>query len=846
MTAINAAADQSMNADLAGTARPSRRRGPIKLLLDLFSSIWLGVILLTLLFIYCSIGSSGVPTGFNILDPAVWVSVRQWRWIELTEFEWFHWWPFDLLIALICINLVVATLRRIPFNVINLGVWMIHTGIITLALGSVWYFSTKVEGDTPVVRRRIMIEVPGQPPSSMLALPGNRQVVGVGDDAYLFQVTDIDPQWELLSGDDVGKKSYKVAVMVQSKTGVFVRNLIANFPQYTEDMVRNTDPPVDGQPQPPFKRAIKAIGKPLVDEAIKLTLDYEPQKHFYLMDSHALYLREEGQSEWVQRPVRGLPRYNDRIASYEDVWPMDEREMPPLDPVRGVTLPPTEPGDPLPNVTFSISRYLRYASLVEQRRPFAEGALDPTVVVRMRTPSTSSDQLQLQALHPEESAAVEGAVRFMWVNSSAELDQLRIRREPVIRFSIPGSNVTVDEPITKTAAQNPQAPLEFKPIAGTNISYMVEAMQDQIVIGTSVRSVAIIQLRVAAQDGKPERTFKRWVFDTPDVKRDMALAEGMTGHEAEIPFDESIQTIYQPGQLPPAPILIIAGPGETDLGVLITLAAGQPRWVPAKEGDVIEIAKDVKLTVERYAARTLAETKPQIVPREQRDRDVRDMLSMIALDVPGLDGNSDTQSVWLPYHLFAFNSQDDVLRRFPYRPQTVMIGGKPIELMFSRERMALPAPVALDEFRVATHIGGFSGQTSSIMDWTSAVRFENENGGWADEKLVSVNKPTEHDGYWFFQAQWDPPDPARRQGETASRGLNYTVLGVGNRNGVHVQLIGCCIAVLGMIYAFYVKPTIKRRRQQAVYTTVQSKNLRDDMKVRPVEQPVGAAWKVES
>jgi len=31
-----------------------------------------------------------------------------------------------------CLNIVVATLRRIPLRVVNLGVWMIHTGIIVL------------------------------------------------------------------------------------------------------------------------------------------------------------------------------------------------------------------------------------------------------------------------------------------------------------------------------------------------------------------------------------------------------------------------------------------------------------------------------------------------------------------------------------------------------------------------------------------------------------------------------------------------------------------------------------------------------------------------------------------
>jgi hypothetical protein len=33
---------------------------------------------------------------------------------------------------------------------------------------------------------------------------------------------------------------------------------------------------------------------------------------------------------------------------------------------------------------------------------------------------------------------------------------------------------------------------------------------------------------------------------------------------------------------------------------------------------------------------------------------------------------------------------------------------------------------------------------------------------------------------------------------------------------VYTQLLGCCIAVLGMTYAFYIKPVIKRRRQEEV------------------------------
>ena len=70
--------------------------------------------------------------------------------------------------------------------------------------------------------------------------------------------------------------------------------------------------------------------------------------------------------------------------------------------------------------------------------------------------------------------------------------------------------------------------------------------------------------------------------------------------------------------------------------------------------------------------------------------------------------------------------------------------------------------------------------------------------------------------------EWDPPDEPRFQGDVASSGLNYTVLGVGNRNGVYIQLLGCVIAVAGMAYAFYLKPIIKQRRRRAVYDRMEA------------------------
>jgi hypothetical protein len=41
----------------------------------------------------------------------------------------------------------------------------------------------------------------------------------------------------------------------------------------------------------------------------------------------------------------------------------------------------------------------------------------------------------------------------------------------------------------------------------------------------------------------------------------------------------------------------------------------------------------------------------------------------------------------------------------------------------------------------------------------SAVRFKGVHAAaWSEPQRVSVNEPVEHDGLWYFQAQWDPPD----------------------------------------------------------------------------------------
>ena len=190
---------------------------------------------------------------------------------------------------------------------------------------------------------------------------------------------------------------------------------------------------------------------------------------------------------------------------------------------------------------------------------------------------------------------------------------------------------------------------------------------------------------------------------------------------------------------------------------------------------------------------------------------------MIKVRIPGQQGQQG-RSAWLSYHHYPFEDDLDLLHRFRYQPTVMtMPDGRMIELMYSRRSAPLPSNIELTGFDVASHIGGFTGEVSSVLNWISNIRFEDEAG--EQYASVSVNDPRERQGYWYFQAQWDPPEPASA-GQAGSPGLNYTILGVGNRNGVYTMLFGSVLSVIGMLYAFYVKPMIRRRKTKAVYDSI--------------------------
>jgi hypothetical protein len=787
------------------TPSPSPIHAFGRAILGLFSSVRFGIWTLVALFIYMAIGSAGVlyPTHPNLLHPDAWVhaQIRQWRPFEMTEFEWFHWWPFNLMVLLICVNMAVVTVRRIPLRVVNLGVWMIHIGILVLAVGSLIYFGTKVEGDAPIIRRQVNLVWVGEVAengarqtvtAAIAAMPGNRTSLETPAGRYDIEVVDIDPQWELLSGEDAGTRALSVSLLVMGPTGRFVRQVIDGYPQYTEDLIFGRDP------EQPMQRARQVRGEPILDTALVADLEFKPQRWFYLKNelntSFALYLRRPGELAWVERPIRGMPQYNDYIADRAWVFESEGTRVP-IDPI-DIPVPPVDPRDPAPDITFRVNGYLRYAverSRLVPGRP--DDPLNPTAFMTITSDRGERSDYRLQAFDPEGRRADGGLLAFHWINDEAELAPLL--RQPTLRISIPAEEIEIEAPIR--AVLLAQETLPFTPIDETGYSYRVVTVQDEIVLSTGTASIAIVELQT------PSGRFRRWVFDDPQLTRDVDLDPAGVVHGVAAVRDDSIRVEYLPGT-GMSLISLVAGPDPRRLRVINAIGPEEPELLPIEPGRTVEVPGGLQVVVTRYEPRAVIESKPWIVPPMQRERDAGTHFAMTRLEAPGTAGR------WLRFHHYAFERPEEVLRRHRYQPELVTLAdGSVVEVLFSRQRLPLPQEIALEDFVLTAHVGGFTGESGSIRNWTSMLRFETPQG-WTAPKALSVNDPVEFGGLSYFQAQWDPPDAARFEGDRPSRGLNHTVLGVGNRNGVFIQLAGCTISVIGMIYAFYIKPVIRRRQ----------------------------------
>lgn len=189
--------------------------------------------------------------------------------LEMTELEFYSWWPLKLVLGLFVVNLIWATLRRIEFRFVNLGVLTVHSGIVLIAVGSIFYGSFKVEGDAVIFRD----DLGGRPVTAFYDRTDPAiYVVALGREIML-------PLPELPRYNDYEPGSLDIrlheSTAFQSVLGEQLQAVIPGFIAYGNlqpQWINVADDTGGAAPNPALRVALGDADGPMDDDALEATL----------------------------------------------------------------------------------------------------------------------------------------------------------------------------------------------------------------------------------------------------------------------------------------------------------------------------------------------------------------------------------------------------------------------------------------------------------------------------------------------------------------------------------------------------------------------------------------------
>lgn len=669
-------------------------------------------------------------------------TLRRLPGVEMSELEFYSWWPLRIVLLAFVTNMVIATIRRIEFRFENLGVLTVHTGIVTIALGSVYYTGLKKEGDT-------------------IVFAGNPTPAGE---------TTIGPP-----------------------SGVFYDNT-----------------------------------------RVALFID-----------------QFKG---WEQRPLTGIPRYNDY--------------GPFADPPRGLDLSVMQTRTSLvdQDIRFRVVGYASYADLAaepvkatdaEAAREIAAGTDRPVRFVDLlssipdaqgRVPSGPVHRYRFEPRSPAARASTENllSVEYTRGMSDARWRDLAEPLPPGVRnalaIEIPAANYRAVLPVTRG---------QKLPLGDTGYTLEVEDLAPEppfpiITKGYEGATSSIAIVRVTSSTGD---TFTRWVYSRfPEINQDMLDTVNAQGMPTRRDADPSIRIGYID-----ANFLSVNLDERADGSVraIVRLPSSEVR-VTENVGTTLDLVPDrIAVAISDRWAHAAAVERPIPVPAIEQDKRFVGTHDRAALGVevsvdlgPTAPERAWSTVVWLPFVKY-LEIADDLVR-------TVVIpDGRTLRLGFGRLRHPLPGfDIRLVDFQMIAydHRGSPRDYQSTVLVTPSAStshapRFEafthvtklnapltapqhyDEKRSDVSNLIARLASGLSPNQYKFSQAGWDAEMWKQTQemvdaGQIKRPFVRYTILGVGNNPGIHIIALGAILMALGIPWAFYVKPLIVQRKKRRIQQQV--------------------------
>lgn len=734
------------------------------------------------------------------------VQFRRLPGVEMSELEFYAWWPLSMVLVLFVVNLVVATVRRIEFIFPKVGVLTVHTGIVTIALGSLVYAGAKQEGD--VILLSGGLDDAGKP------RPGPAQN-GFFDntDTALWLSVDGGVRWEQRA---LGKMPRYYDYNLRAVGGVGGEGGGLEGPRYRDSPDWQRDfGPLDirvADPLPPPPGSAAAPGHTL-DARVK-----------FRVVGYASYCELE--QAWV--PLGDGTSAAGAGESLRDVE---------------VWLTRPDPEGQSPEPVSKAQKVFRFVpGVASQRVEILEGVLG-VEYTRGMSETRWRDLQEPLGTGVQHALVVE--VPAATGSGSSNGEGFR-----AVYPAVAGASIRVGQTGYKLEVKDVLARPPF-PI----ITPGFQGAQSSMVI---VRVTPPAATAGAASATAP--SFERWVYHRfPEITQEMVddagtAAGGMPKRRDPDPgirisyIDASMVQVYF--DEPTGGEGSGAGTGGEARAIVRVPGAeggsGVNVYPNLKEGSEVPIAPALKMRLGARVENAIRVEVPRVVSELERNKNLvgNHQSAAIALEISEEPRAGEPETaprvLWVPFSQY-LGVDNAGVRRVP------LSDGREVSVAFGRVRHALPMRIALKDFEMipypnsetprdyrsdvivtmeASEAGGGTvirdevRKTSLNEPLLVRVPFRNRDDvpmpvNWI-ARAASLVIPTQ---YKFAQAGWDmsgwrETKSRAEVGELPRPVARYTILGVGNNPGIYVIAAGAVMMSVGIPWAFYLKPILMRRRKR--------------------------------
>lgn len=711
------------------------------------------------------------------------VSVRRTPALEMTELQFYGWWPIKALLLLFVLNMTVATLRRIEFNLANLGVLTVHSGIVLLGLGSAVYSVAKQEGD--------VLLLAGPPdPSDKSGKPTLGQMeTGFFDNTRVVlrarQARTMEEQVKLgLPPDVAWDQRMLVGVPRYNDYGLGVVTSLQHTPS-TFDRGRTLDLPV-----PPG--AGPAAG--MVDPDIQ----FRVVGYAAAAELEPAWTETKAQPGGVQPPDQPL-RYIELLTSIDSQGQAREDGVQRLRETWGMM--PTVPSE----------RVVEKARVlgVEYTRNLSDERWNQLTV-------------DIPLPHDLNKQPVGALIVDIPGHSVSRLYPIE-----------PGAKIDVSGYTLEFTRYTPRPPFPVITPGFENAS-------------SSVAIVRVTPPNTDGSSGKPfdRYLYSRFPELTQDLSTTDVNSRGMPARtppskDISLTFIDASMVQVHMDERPDGTVRgFVRLPLPKGTSVI--------RFDGLKQGDSIPVGPQLSLRLGSRLASVQRVNIPRVITGPEREKDLgTHKQAAIAVEVSA-PASTDPKlaswksTVWLPFQLYAEHRIGSTTM-----PVTLP-DGRTVEIAFGRLWRPLPGlALQLSDFEMMPY--PHSTQPQDFRSDLLVTKFDSAGQVVATERrATSLNEPLLESPFtwdqakgpvanaagWFgsvlgdtrfkfSQSGWDSggwtDTKARADAGDLPRPYGrFTILGVGNNPGIKIIALGAVLTCVGIPWAFYIKPWMIRRRKAAL------------------------------